>query len=223
VTRIDLTTREWHELIKPVIPHASTDPDERELAVIRVEGADRAFYAVATDRRTLAAERHPLNGTRRLGMYVPHPVHVRVSDAKSSLTLFPFSKDSDPPLRLTIDKTTVPVLVAGRPDTVDRLAITLEGTDGTRLVLHDHRDSSNDPLGGWRRTLAGLVNRPVPALAPALNLNAVQLARWGAAVRKGERLAVFTGAKGDQSLLVAVDSWQGRPADRGGRGDGSPP
>jgi hypothetical protein len=74
VTRIDLTTREWHELIKPVIPHASTDPDERELAVIRVEGADRAFYAVATDRRTLAAERHPLNGTRRLGMYVPHPV-----------------------------------------------------------------------------------------------------------------------------------------------------
>jgi hypothetical protein len=34
----------------------------------------------------------------------------------------------------------------------------------------------------------------------------VHLARWAAACRKGERLAFFTGHKGDQSVLVAVES-----------------
>jgi len=206
VTRIDLTTREWHELIRPVLPHASTDPEDRELASIRIEAAEHALYAVATDRRTLAAERHPLDGTRRV-WDVPAPVHVRASDVKASLAMFPFSRDSDPPLQLTIDKRPFPVQVAGRPDTIDRLAITLESPfDGTRLVLNDHRDPTHDPIGAWRKTLAGLVNRPMSKSAPALNLNAVQLARWAAACRKGERLAVFTGSKGSDAVLVMVES-----------------
>jgi hypothetical protein len=206
VTRIDLTTREWHELIKPVLPHVGTDPETPELAAVRIECADRALYAVATDRRTVAAERHALDGTARLGPYVPRPVHVRASDAKSSLALFPFSKDADPPLQLTIDKVPFPVRVAGRPDSIDRLAVTLEAVDGTRLVLHDHRDSSNDPIASWRQHLASALNREQAFAAPALNFHAVHLARWAAACRKGERLAFFTGRKGDEAVLVAVES-----------------
>jgi hypothetical protein len=204
MTRIDMTTREWHELITPVLPHASTDADDRELSAVRIEAAQYAIYAVAFDRYTLAAERHALKPGLRL-WDTPGPVHVRATDAAASLRLFTFSKDADPPLRITIDVAPIPVTVVGRETTVDRLAITLEADDGTRLVLHDHRDPSSDPLGSWRKTLAAVLGRPMAAAAPALYLNAAYLPRWQKAVRKGERLAVFTGSKGSQLLLVAVE------------------
>jgi hypothetical protein len=205
LTRIDLTTREWHELIKPVLPHASTDADQRELASIRIELAEYAIYAVATDRYTIGAERHELKPGIRL-WDIPQPVHVWASEAKASLGLFAYSKDYDPPLRLTVDTMPVPVAVAGRQTTVGRLAVTVEADDGTRLVLHNHRDPSNDPLAAWRKHLAGPFHRQQAASAPALNLNAVQLARWAAACRKGERLAFFTGTQGDELVLVAVEN-----------------
>ena len=207
MTRIDLSAREWHELIKPVLPHVGTDPEVPELHAVRIECADRAVYAVATDRRTIAAERHPLTPADRLGPYgVPGPVHVRASEAKASLAMFPFSKDYDPPLHLTIDRVPFPVQVAGRAASVDRFAVTLEAADGTRLVLHDHRDPSHDPIAVWRKHLAGALARPQAIAAPALNFHAVHLARWAAACRKGERLAFFTGHKGDEMVLVAVES-----------------
>jgi hypothetical protein len=205
LTRIDLTTREWHELIKPVLPHASTDADDPQLGVVRIQPAEHALYAVATDRYTIGAERFPLPAGERL-WDVPGPVHIWRTDAAASLRLFPYSKDADPPLRVSIDKAPVPITVAGTPATVDRLAITLEAIDGTRLVMHDHRDPSSDPLAGWRGHLISALIRPQAKAAPALNLNAAYLARWSAAVRKGERLAVFTGTKGDQMLLIAVEN-----------------
>src|SRR5260370_9687467 len=64
VTRIDMTTREWHELITPVLPHASTGKDDPQLSAIRIEIAERAIFAVATDRYTLAAERHYIKAER---------------------------------------------------------------------------------------------------------------------------------------------------------------
>ena len=59
MTRIDMTTREWHELIRPVISHAIADKDFPWLDVVRLELGESALYAVATDRYTLAAERWP--------------------------------------------------------------------------------------------------------------------------------------------------------------------
>lgn len=205
MTRIDMTTREWHELLKPVIPHASTDSDEPQVGVVRIQAAEHAVFAVATDRYTLAAERHPLPAGVRL-WDVPGPVHVWRTDAAASLRLFPYSKDFDPPLRIVIDKAPVPIVVAGNETTIDRLAITVEAQDGTRLVMHDHRDPSADPLAAWREHLLGALVRPQSKAAPALNLNAAFLARWSAAVRKGERLAVFTGSKGADLVLIAVES-----------------
>lgn len=203
--RIDLSSREWHELIRPVLPHALNDAEFPQLAVVRIEAAEHAVYAVATDRYTLGAERHPLTAGYRL-WDIPQPAHVRLAEAATSLKLFPYSKDYDPPLRLTIAKMPVPIAVAGRQTTIDHLAVTIEADDGTRLVMHDKRDPSNDPLASWRKHLATAVTRALPAAAPSLMLNATQLGRWGAAVRKGERLAVFTGAKGDEMLLVLVES-----------------
>jgi hypothetical protein len=109
-----------------------------------------------------------------------------------------------PPLRLIIDTVPIPVTVVGRPVSVRQLAVTIESHDGTRLVLHDHRDPTRDPLANWRRMLAKALARPADP-SPALYLNAAQLGRWAAACRKGERLAVFTGTEGDDLVLICVE------------------
>lgn len=202
--RLDIATSDWHKLVKPVIPHVASDRDAPDLAVIRVELDRWALYGIATDRYTLAAERHQLTPANR-GHGQPEPVHVKLSDAKASLALFGYSKDADPPLQVTIDTVAVPVVAVGRSTTIRRLAITLETGDGTRLVMHDQRDPSADPLASWRDRLRIPLQRTTPAMAPALNLSATQLARWSAACRGAERLAVFTGARGDELVLVAVE------------------
>jgi hypothetical protein len=198
--RLDMTTRQWHELIKPVMPHALNDADEPQLAVVRLEVAADCVYAVATDRHTLAAERLPIGISYGIG-----PVHIRLSDAAASLKLFGHSKDADPQLRIIVDTVPVPVGQVGRTVTVDHLALTIESEYGTRLVLHDQRDPSRDPLGGWRDRLLGVLARKMPTAAPALTVNAAHVARWAAAVRKGERLALFTGGKGSELILVLVE------------------
>ena len=81
-----MTTREWHELVKPVLPHTLKDADFPELSHIRVELGARSLYAVATDRYTLAAERHPLARADR-NSPMP-PVHVPAPDIAASLKLF---------------------------------------------------------------------------------------------------------------------------------------
>jgi hypothetical protein len=202
LTRIDMTTREWHELVKPVLPHAATDPDLPELSAVRIEVGDRAVYAGATDRYTLAVERHPQDDLTSI-----RPVHLNARDAKLSLSLFRYDKDINPALRITIDTAPWPVSVAGTPGSVDRLAVTLESEDGTRLVLHDERDPSRDPLAGWRKRISKLICRDHEGYSsPALTLSAGYLARWAAAVRKGERLSVFTGRDGDMPILITVES-----------------
>jgi len=203
VTRIDMTTREWHELVKPVLPHTAADADVPELGDIRIELGDHAVCAVATDRYTLAAERHQLADDA--GAEILDPVHVRATEVSASLKLFPYSKEYDPPLRLIIDKVPFPVTVVGQKTKIRQLAITIESHDGTRLVLHDHRDANRDPLANWRTMLAKALARPMTHAGPALYLNAAQLGRWAAACRKGERLAVFTGAEGDDVVLICVE------------------
>ena len=198
--RIDMTTRQWHQLIKPVMPHAASDADQPELACIRLEATERVLYAIATDRYTLAVERLPID----LGVPLK-PIDIRLSDAKASLGLFPFDKHSDPKLKLTIDMLPIPIVQVGRTVTVDHLGITIESDDGTRLVLHDQRNPDHDPRGPWRHLIRQAVTRAVPAAAPALTINASQLGRWAAAVSKGERLDIFTGTKGDEWILILVE------------------
>jgi hypothetical protein len=204
MTRIDMTASELRALIAPVIPHASTDADEPHLSVIRIECAEKRVYAIATDRYTLAAERHRLPETLRL-WGIPAPVHVDLLSAKTALALFKPTKDWDPVLKITIDKAAVPVDVAGERRTVDHLALTIEAPDGTRVAFHDKRDPSQDPLGGWRKTLAGMWARKQAKTAPALSLSAMHLPKWGGAVRKGERLVMLTGEKEGSPVLVLVE------------------
>jgi hypothetical protein len=196
-----MTTREWHELIRPVLPHASGDKELPELGVLRIEATERALYAVATDRYTLAAERHPLKGAGE----DMQPVHVDAKEAAATLKFFTFSKDFDPPLHVTIDTVTVPVEIVGQPRSVRAMGITLHRDDGAKLAMHDHRDPSLDPMTSWRKQIRQALTRPSAGTVDGLDMFGWQLARWAHAARKGERLTVYAGTEPGDPLLVTVE------------------
>jgi hypothetical protein len=211
MTRIDMTTRELHALLAPVLPHASKDKDSPARCVVRLDHTGRVLYAVAGDGYTLAAERWKLpSGHDRESMIWDWdaPVHVRATDVAAVLKLFTYDKDADPPLKVTIDKAPVPIRVAGSPAVINHQAVTIESDDGTRLVLHDQRDPSHDPLASWRRSLWSLWNRPLATL-PALALSAAQMAKWGASVGKGERVTIYSGAEGAPLLILVGHHFAG--------------
>ena len=196
-----MTTREWHELVKPVLPHASADKDLPELGVIRIETAAAAVYAIATDQHTLAAERHVLD--ERNYDDAP-PVHIYASEAKASLAMLPYTKDDNPPLTVTIDTARVPVSPG---HSVMSYAVTLQRPeDGTRVVLRDRRDPSLiTTLDGWRKALYKAMTRERGRSLDGLDLRAPMLARWKDAARGTERLRLHTGPKAGDPLLLVVE------------------
>ncbi|SFK92032.1 Ftsk gamma domain-containing protein [Streptosporangium canum] len=195
MTRIDLTTRELHELLAPVLPHTGTDPEVPELGIIRLEVRGDVLYAIATDRYTMAAARHPLNDPA-----ADIAVSIDREDAAAMLKLFKHSKKQDPQLRLVIDK--VPVPVNGRGDTVQSLGLTVDSEDGTRLVLHGR---GHGVLRSWRKLLRQVVDRSLAPASPALFLTPSYLPRWTKAARKGERLSVFIGPDPTDPMLLQVE------------------
>jgi hypothetical protein len=201
VTRIDMTAREWHGLIRPVLPHASTDKEHPALGVVRLELAARAVYAVATDRYTLAAERWPYD----TGQDTPLRVHLSLQDARASLALFRYSKDDDPPLRVIVDTEPVSVTIVGQSRAVSHPRVTIEADDGTRAVFRDVRDPSRDPLAGWRKSIHEAMTRPDGRELDGLDVLGGSLARFASAARKGERLTVWTGPEPGDPVLFCVE------------------
>lgn len=194
MTRIDVTTREWHELIKPVLPHASTDAEVPEINVVRLEGRNRIVYAVATDRYTLAASRHVLDSP-----FEDFVITIDRTDAAAMLRLFTHGKDRDPRLRVTID--TVTAAASGPGPELRTLGLIVESEEGTRLVLHGRAGA----LSGWRKTLAQLVYRDLGPASSRLLLTPGQLGRWSAASRKGERITVIPGPDAGAPILILVE------------------
>jgi hypothetical protein len=199
MARIDMTTRDLHQLVKPVLPHAATDPETPQLNVIRLECARQVLYAVATDRFTVGVARHVLEEVP--GDFV---IDVDQADAKSMLTLFRYTKNTDPRLKITVDKVTVPL---GRPDmTVQALGLTVESEEGTRLLLHDRRSYEHaDTLGSWRKMLAAALYRDLAPAAPSLILSPQFMARWSAAVKGAERLTFLAGPGPTDLILILVE------------------
>lgn len=195
MTRIDLTTRELHELVAPVLPHASTDKELPELGVIRLEVRESVVYAVATDRYTMAATRH-----RIFDGADDTTISIDRSDAAAMLKLFKYTKDEDPQLKLVID--TVPVAVHDRGESVNRLGLTVQSEDGNKLILHGHAD---EVLAAWRRRLGGIIHREQTPASPALFLTPSYLPRWTKAARKGERLSVFVGPDATDPIVIRVE------------------
>lgn len=199
MTRIDVTTREWHELIKPVLPHASTDAEVPEINVVRIEGRGRVCYAVATDRYALAASRHVLDSPAE-----DFVITIDRTDAAAMLRVFTHGKDRDPRLRVTID--TVTAAASGPGPELRTLGLIVESEEGTRLVLHGRAGA----LSGWRKNLAEQLYRDLGPAASRLLLTPGQLGRWSAASRKGERLTLFPGPDpGAPILILAEDHFAG--------------
>jgi hypothetical protein len=201
--RIDMTTREWHELVKPVLPHILKDPDFPELSHIRIEVGARSLYAVATDRYTLGAERRPLGRADR-NSPMP-PVHIQAPDIAASLKLFTYSKDNDPDLSVTVDTVIIPSEVMGQDGSYSSLAVTVTSDTGSKMVMHDRRMAHRDPHANWRRHVSAAIDRAQGGTPAGLDLSPDHLGRWSAAVRAGERLTVWTGPERRSHILVTVD------------------
>ncbi|MDX3109692.1 hypothetical protein [Nonomuraea angiospora] len=197
MTRIDITTRDLHQLIAPVLPHASTDASIPELNVVRFETSGMTVHAVATDRATMAATRRPV------GFIDDCVIHIDRTDCIAMLKLFTFTKEEDPDLTLILDQVTVPV----GNTSLSALALRIDSQDGTRLVLHDRRvPGQPTALDGWRKVIGKVLHREQTVGAPALLLAPAMLPRWSkAAAGKGERLTVFCGPDPSDSILVAVE------------------
>lgn len=200
--RLDILTSDWHRLIKPVLPHASTDKDSWSLQAVRLELGPLALYAVATDRYTLGAERHVLAPVDRYGDWPP--VHILAGEAAATLKMLPYGKDNDPELRITVDRS---ALIVPGGTTVDSWAVMIERPDdGTRLTLRDRRDPAEvNALTNWRKPIVSALTRPRGREVDGLDLAAYQLARWKDAARGGEQLRIWTGAVKGDTLLVAVE------------------
>jgi hypothetical protein len=193
VTRIDLTTSELHKLIAPVLPHASTDKDQPELAVVRFEVVDDTVYGVATDRVTFAATRHRLDDSA-------DPVKIAISrnDAQTLLRTFKYTSKTDPQLRIVIDRTSV----SGNQSPTG-LGLTVDSEANVpKIVCPDQ----GVPLSiGWRAVIGRVLHRPRRPAAPAVLLTPAYVARWAKAAAKWERLSVFVGATPGEPVLVLVE------------------
>lgn len=225
MTRIDMTTRELHGLIAPVLPHTSTDAELPQLCAVRIEVAGNIVYAVATDHYTLAATRHPIDGAAGDVL-----IHVGAKEAATALKLFPYSKDEDPQLRITVD--TFTVTRNGRHLGPLALGLQIDAEDGTRLVLHDQRDPLQaSALDRWRRNLGRAIHRDhTQPTRPAFLLNPGMLACWGKSAAKGERFVMLPGSRPADPILICVEDrfiaiWQPVQhidGDQAARLDGNP-
>ncbi|RCG27220.1 hypothetical protein DQ384_26230 [Sphaerisporangium album] len=191
MTRIDMTTSELHELLVPVIPHASTDKDDPNYNVVRLETTDDTLYAVGTDRYTLGATRHPLGDTD------PVKIAISVIDARNMLRTFRYTKDSDPQLTLVIDQLQ---LTSTDNPTPSGLSLRVDSEDGTRLT---HQGQPAIAFN-WRPIVAKMLHRPLAPVSPAVLLTPKYLPRWARAAHKWDHLTVLGGPRPGDPIAVLV-------------------
>lgn len=199
MTRIDLTTRDLHELIQPVLPHASTDKDDTQMSCISIEVRDQVLYAVASDRYSIAATRHPL-----AELAEELVILIDRTDAAAMLRLFTFTKEEDPKLTVIIDEIRIPV--SGTNNTVNGRGLRIDSEDGTRLILHDRSIAGEPwPMAKWRTVLGAVIHRSHQVASPSVILTPALMPRWAKAAGKGERLMAFVGPTSTDPILITVE------------------
>jgi hypothetical protein len=160
-----LSGTDLHDLCGSVLPHADTAPEDKSgfpaFTVIRCEVEHGTFYAVATDRYTLAIARHPLpddQPSAEGGITVP---------AGALRTVLRSIRRRE---RIHL--------------TMDRDGLTFTRADSTRLRFV----IPASPLAfllNWRDFMGGKLGIPTKAPAAPVALNPALLARFTPAARHG--------------------------------------
>jgi hypothetical protein len=187
VTRISLPTSALHDLLVPVLPHASVDKTLPVLNAVRIEVANDALLAIATDRYTVAITRRPLDE--------PHPdaaITIPRREAAAMLRMFPHSRDDDPGLTLDIGDT-----LRIDSETENRLTI--------QPVVAEPGELDPGYLGypRWRKLIGKYLHRDAEGVT-GVSLNANFMQRWAAARRYGVPLRFVLGSQPTEPVLVVA-------------------
>lgn len=197
--RIDLTASELHALLAPVLPHAATDKERPELGVVHLEARDGVLSAVASDRFTLGATRHPAPDTDDFTLTIER------TDADNLLRIFKHTKKTDPHLVIVVEEMPVPADTG----TAITLGIRIDSETGKRHVVQD-QEHVDAIFSKWRSILARVLARPTLMATPAVAFPGWAMARWAKAPGKGEHLQVFPGpTPSDPVLVTAGESFMG--------------
>ncbi|MEU6709923.1 hypothetical protein ABZ897_00475 [Nonomuraea sp. NPDC046802] len=189
---ITLSTRELHDLLIPVLPHAGTDKTLPALGVVRLEVRESILYAVATDRFTMAVTRHRLEEPT-----ADVSVAIGREDALAMLKLFKYDRQTDPALELVVGTVEAETIL----DPADRPALTISAKDGNTLVLHGREDA----LATWRKILGKVIHREEKPSSPHLGLGSIYLPRWTKAIRTRSPLSVSFGASPSDPVVIRAD------------------
>jgi hypothetical protein len=192
---IVLSTAELHDLIVPVLPHASGDKNSPELDIVRIEVRDNVLYAIASDRYTMAVTRHRLRDAT-----ADSTIAISRADAAVMLKLFKFDRNTNPDVQLTVGSVEAETIL----DPADRPALTVSAKDGNTLVLHGRDDRQ---IASWRKIMAKVIHREERPASPHLNLAPMYLSRWTKAMRKGVPLSVSFGAKTNDPVVIRVEDY----------------
>ncbi|MFC6081049.1 DNA translocase FtsK [Sphaerisporangium aureirubrum] len=196
MTRIDLSTTDLHELLVPVLPHASTGKDDPHYNIVRLQVTDRVLYAVATDRYTLGATRH------HLGDADPAKIAISVVDARNILRTFKHAKDYDPRLTLIIDQLQLPSTDNATPT---GLSLRVDSEDGPRLTVQ----ASAAPHIAWQPIVAKALHRSRTPVSPAVLLTPQYMSRWARAAHKWDHLTVLGGRARDPLVVLVAHRFIG--------------
>lgn len=190
MSTITLSTRELHDLLTPVLPHASTDKTLPDLCTVRLEVRDNTLYAVATDRYTMAATRHRLQD-----LTDDTDITIGAEDAAALLKVFKFGRQVNPGLQLVVgtiqDETVL--------DPADRPALTVSAKDGNTLVLPGRE---NRTLTTWRKLMAKALHRDQKPADPHLVLTSTHLPRWMKALGPKSHLSLHAGSSTRDPIIV---------------------
>ncbi|WP_062434915.1 hypothetical protein [Herbidospora daliensis] len=189
--RIDMLTSELHALLVPVLPHASTDPDDiKGLNTVRFEIRHDVLYTVGFDRYTIAVRRHPIpDGADNTA------ISILREDAANLLKIFKFTKKTNPELRILIEEMTI--------GDERRLGLRVDSEDDKRMVLGSLRwgDGTPPAYPNWRGMIADALARPLTPAGPMLGMSAQLMARWAKAAPQGTPLRLFIAEDEERPLV----------------------
>lgn len=191
---IELTTRQFRNLVEPVMPLAGNDDMLPVLTTLLIRANATTITATATDRFRVGISRIPNTGATDTLPAAGVEFMIRTADVKRVLTVFKGSRYDDPALNFTY----YPAGTDSAPVVEVNSQAGFDGLAGATLRL-------TVPDGEFPKVnqIFTELLEDTDARVDSFGVNAAFLADFKAAVRDGHPLTVRPGANDRKGVIVA--------------------